>query len=213
MIVVTGLSILEISEGSVIIDGASAVRPDDVWAHAAAAFERWSDGDAVALDELVGVMTPVLWQVVRAYRLTHEVAEDVVQTTWLALVRSRDRIAEPAAVGGWLTTTARREAWKVAKATGRALPTEDDELGRRLPDESSAEAAVVAQDGEARLWAAVDRLSDRCRPLLRIVAFEHRPDYAKIAADLGMPIGSIGPTRGRCLTKLRALIENEEENE
>ena len=56
----------------------------------------------------------------------------------------------------------------------------------------------------------MDRLSERCRQLLRIVAFEHRPDYTKIAADLGMPIGSIGPTRGRCLEKLRALIEKRE---
>jgi RNA polymerase sigma factor (sigma-70 family) len=208
IIVVTDLSILEISEASVITDGVPAVRPDDVWAQAAAAFGRWADGDAVALDELVGVMTPVLWHVVRAFRLPTEGAEDVVQTTWLALVRSRDRIADPVAIGGWLTTTARREAWRVAKASGRALPTEDEELARRLPDEGSAEAAVVQGDGDARLWDAVDRLSERCRQLLRIVAFEHRPDYTKIATELGMPVGSIGPTRGRCLQKLRALIQN-----
>jgi len=207
IIVVTDLSTWEISEANVILDGGSTVRPGDVWGQAAAAFERWTDGDAVALDELVAVMTPVLWHVVRAHRLASDVAEDVVQTTWLALVRSRDRIEEPAAVGGWLTTTARREAWRVARATGRALPTEDDELARRLPEEESAEAAVVQHDGDSRLWEAVDRLSERCRQLLRIVAFEHRPDYSKIAADLGMPVGSIGPTRGRCLGKLRALLE------
>ncbi|HCB06050.1 MAG TPA: sigma-70 family RNA polymerase sigma factor, partial [Nocardioides bacterium] len=85
-------------------------------------------GDAVALDELVRLMTPVLWHVARAYRLPSEVAEDVVQNTWLALVRSRERIQEPAAVGGWLTTTTRREAWKVAKASGRGIPVDDDEL-------------------------------------------------------------------------------------
>jgi len=213
IIVVTDLSTWEISEANVILDGGSTVRPGDVWGQAAAAFERWTDGDAVALDELVAVMTPVLWHVVRAHRLSTEVAEDVVQTTWLALVRSRDRIEEPAAIGGWLTTTARREAWRVAKASGRALPTEDDELARQLPDETSAEAAVVRQDGDDRLWAAVDRLGERCRRLLRIVAFEHRPDYSRIAADLGMPIGSIGPTRGRCLQKLRALIEDDKDGD
>ena len=203
----------EISEAIVTIDRASTVRPSEVWGHAAAAFERWTDGDAVALDELVRVMTPVLWHVVRAYRLSTDLAEDVVQTTWLSLVRSRANIQEPAAIGGWLTTTARREAWKVAKATGRALPVEDDELARRLPDEGSAEAEVVRRDDDAHLWDAVDQLSERCRQLLRIVAFEHRPDYAKIAADLGMPVGSIGPTRGRCLQKLRALIQNGEDHD
>ena len=200
------------SEASVTIDGASAVRPHEVWDRAAAAFERWTEGDAVALDELVVVMTPVLWHVVRAYRLSSDHAEDVVQDTWLSLVRAQASIQESRAVGGWLTTTARREAWKVAKATGRALPVEDDELARRLPDEDSAEAAAVRRDGEERLWEAVDGLSERCRQLLRIVAFEHRPDYTRIAADLGMPVGSIGPTRGRCLQKLRALIEDDIED-
>jgi RNA polymerase sigma factor (sigma-70 family) len=195
-------------EATVTIGGADIERPGDVWGEAASAFERWAGGDSVALDELVRVMTPVLWHVVRAYRLSTEVAEDVVQTTWLALVRSRDSIHEPAAIGGWLTTSARREAWKVAKATGRGIPVEDDELARRLPDERSAEAEVVRRDGESQLWDAVDRLSERCQALLRIVAFEHRPDYTRIAADLDMPVGSIGPTRGRCLQKLRALIES-----
>jgi RNA polymerase sigma factor (sigma-70 family) len=152
-------------------------------------------------------MTPVLWHVVRAYRLDADVAEDVLQTTWLALVRSRESIHEAAAVGGWLTTTARREAWRAGKATGRGIPVEDDELSRRLPEEASAEAEVLRRDSDHRLWDAVERVSERCQALLRIVAFEHRPDYTRIAADLGMPIGSIGPTRGRCLSKLRALIE------
>jgi RNA polymerase sigma factor (sigma-70 family) len=209
LIVVTVLDQPEISEAGVTIGGAATERPGEVWGQAASAFERWSAGDAVALDELVRVMTPVLWHVVRAYRLSAELAEDVVQTTWLSLVRSRASIQEPAAVGGWLTTTARREAWKVAKASGRGIPVEDDELSRRLPDEDSAEAEVVRRDGDDRLWEAVERLSERCQALLRIVAFEHRPDYTRIASDLGMPVGSIGPTRGRCLHKLRALIETD----
>jgi RNA polymerase sigma factor (sigma-70 family) len=208
--VVTVLDHPEISEACVTIGGAATERPGEVWGQAASAFERWAAGDAVALDELVRVMTPVLWHVVRAHRLTTEVAEDVVQTTWLSLVKSRASIQEPAAVGGWLTTTARREAWKVAKASGRGIPVEDEELARRLPDEGSAEAEVVRRDGDERLWEAVERLSERCQALLRIVAFEHRPDYTKIAADLDMPVGSIGPTRGRCLQKLRTLIENGE---
>jgi RNA polymerase sigma factor (sigma-70 family) len=201
------------TEVGVTIGGAATERPGEVWGEATAAFERWSAGDAVALDELVRVMTPVLWHVVRAYRLPPEVAEDVVQTTWLSLVRSRAAIQEPAAVGGWLTTTARREAWRVGKAAGRGIPVEDDELARRLPDEDSAEEQVVRRDGDGRLWDAVERLSERCQALLRIVAFEHRPDYTQIAADLAMPVGSIGPTRGRCLHKLRALIQNGDDHD
>jgi RNA polymerase sigma factor (sigma-70 family) len=193
----------------VTVDRTRPARPQEVWGEAAAAFERWSGGDPVALDDLVRAMTPVLWQVVRAHRLTAEVAEDVVQTTWLALVRSRDSVHDPAAVGSWLTTTARREAWRVARALGRALPADDEVIAARLPDEASPETDVVLRDEQHRLWAAVDRLGERCRRLLRIVAFEHRPDYAAIASDLAMPVGSIGPTRGRCLQKLRTELASE----
>jgi len=182
--------------------------PGDVWAQSADAFDRWIAGDPSALDDLVRVMSPVLWHVVRAYRLDAEAAEDVIQSTWLAFVRRSSAILDTAAVGGGLTMTARREAWRVAKAANRSTPTDEEELAPHLPRQRSAESDVVEADRRSRLWNAVDGLPDRCRRLLRVVAFENRPDYASLASDLGMPIGSIGPTRGRCLAKLRvALIE------
>ncbi|MBZ5738162.1 RNA polymerase sigma factor [Nocardioides mangrovi] len=185
-----------------------AARPNAVWTQATDGFNRWVGGDPAGLDDLVAVMTPVLWHVVRAYRLSETAAEDVVQTTWLALVRRRTAILDPVAVGGWLTTTARREAWRVANATTSAMPVEDEDLAPLLPRQRSAEESAVQHDEGDRLWAAVDRLPERCRRLLRIVAFEDRPDYRELATDLGMPVGSIGPTRGRCLAKLRvALME------
>lgn len=183
-----------------------SVRPDHVWADAAEAFGQWVSGDAAGLDDLVGVMTPVLWHVVRAYRLPQDAAEDVVQTTWLALVRHRASIADPAAVGGWLCTTARREAWRVGAAGSRSAPMTDEDLAPRLPEQQSAEATAVEHDERDRLWEVVDQLPERCRRLLRIVAFENRPDYARLATELGMPVGSIGPTRGRCLAKLRVSL-------
>jgi RNA polymerase sigma factor (sigma-70 family) len=180
--------------------------PATVWTISAAHFGRWCDGDTAALDDLVRVMTPVLWHVVRSYRLPHDVAEDVIQTTWMALVRRREAILDGAAVGGWLTTTARREAWRVSKSDARATPTNDEEIAVRLPRQRSAEQAAVLNDEQARLWAAVQTLDDRCQRLLRIVAFEHRPDYARVAEQLDMPVGSIGPTRGRCLAKLKSAL-------
>lgn len=179
---------------------------DSVWSDAAHCFDAWCAGEPTALDDLVAVMTPVLWHVVRSYRLAEDVAEDVIQTTWLALVRRRDAIADSGAIGGWLTTTARREAWRVGKAGNKAMPVEDDELAVRLPQQRSAEMSAVEIDEKTRLWEAVDSLPERCQRLLRIVAFENRPDYAKLAADLDMPVGSIGPTRGRCLAKLRVAL-------
>jgi RNA polymerase sigma factor (sigma-70 family) len=190
----------------------STTPPGEVWGRASGGFSRWVAGDPTGLDELVAAMTPVLWHVVRSYRLSETAAEDVVQTTWLALVNRRATILDPVAVGGWLTTTARREAWRVAKAATAAIPVVDDELAPRLPRQCSAEDVVVQGDEGHRLWAAVDELPERCRRLLRIVAFENRPDYRQLASDLDMPVGSIGPTRGRCLAKLRVALMQAGEN-
>lgn len=184
----------------------TAGEPSTLWAEATSGFDRWLSGDPAGLDDLVAVMTPVLWQVVRAYRLSAEQAEDVVQSTWLTFVRKHSSILDTGAVGGWLTQTARREAWRVAKRSERDLPVDDEVLAWQVPAEFSAEAVTVDGDERARLWAAVTALDERCQRLLRVVAFEQRPDYAGLAADLGMPVGSIGPTRGRCLTKLRAAL-------
>jgi RNA polymerase sigma factor (sigma-70 family) len=187
-------------------DGPDRDRPGEVWTRASACFRRWLDGDQAGLDGLVEVMTPVLWHVVRAYRLSPESSEDVIQTTWLALVRRRDSINDAVAVGGWLTTTARREAWRVGQKAGRDLPVDDHEFEVRLPSQRSAEQDAVEHDEQDRLWLAVDTLNERCQRLLRIVAFEHRPDYSQVAAALDMPVGSIGPTRSRCLAKLRSAL-------
>jgi RNA polymerase sigma factor (sigma-70 family) len=196
------------SSSTITERGDAGQSPGGVWAQSADAFDRWIAGDPSALDDLVRVMTPVLWHVVRAYRLDAEAAEDVIQSTWLAFVRSSATILDTAAVGGWLTMTARREAWRVSKGAGRTAPTDEEELAAHLPRQRSAETDVVEADRRNRLWGAVDGLPERCRRLLRVVAFENRPDYASLASELGMPIGSIGPTRGRCLAKLRvALIE------
>lgn len=181
--------------------------PEPRWQRAASCFQAWRDGDPRAMDELVRLMTPVLWHVVRAYGLERTLAEDVVQTVWLRLVRGHDAIKDARAVSAWLTTTARREAWRAGKADGRSDATEDADLETLLPAAASAEDEATAADGATRLWAAVQRLDARCRRLMRVVAFDERPDYAEIARDLGMPVGSIGPTRGRCLAKLRALLD------
>jgi RNA polymerase sigma factor (sigma-70 family) len=172
------------------------------------AFRRWRAEDDAALDELVTMMSPVLWHVVRATGLDREAAEDVVQNTWLTLVRSAESVRDPQAITRWLCTAARREAWRVSKSVTRTRPVEDEVLDARMPVQTSPESTVVADDENARLWAALARLPERCQKLLRIVAWEPRPDYSSVAETLSMPIGSIGPTRRRCLDKLRAELGN-----
>lgn len=172
---------------------------------AADSFARWREGDPRAMDDLVREMTPVLWHIARSHSIATSVAEDVVQATWLALVRKHDTIEDPSAVAGWLVTTARREAWRAARRTLRSVS--DDDLERRMPPAESVEEQVVGREEERTLWRAVHQLDDRCRQLLRVVAFAVRPDYENLAVQLDMPVGSIGPTRSRCLTKLKKLLQ------
>jgi len=173
------------------------------WAAAAAAFSRWRDGDSDGLEDLVRLLSPVLWQVVRATGLDRERAEDVVQTTWIALVDHADAITSPQAISAWLCTSARREAWRAGRQASRERPVEDQVLAYGLPDHESPEEQVILEDEAEALRRALGQLPERCQKLLRIVAAGPRPNYNDVAETLGMPVGSIGPTRGRCLEKLR----------
>jgi len=190
-------------------DSAPRGEADPLWAAAEEQFSAWRAGHPEGIDGLVRLVSPALWHVARAHNLGHQEAQDVVQSTWLALVRNRDSIRDPRTVLAWLTTTARRESWRVARSEGRSDPVEDEAL-ERLGETSEAADATADRllEGE-RLWRAVEALSERCRRLIRIIAFAERPDYAHLSAELGIPVGSIGPTRGRCLSKLRELLGEE----
>ncbi|MDQ2796500.1 MAG: sigma-70 family RNA polymerase sigma factor [Actinomycetota bacterium] len=178
---------------------------------AGAAFAAYQQGDSHRLSELVDLVTPLLWHTVRAQRVSHDQAEDVVQTTWLRLVHHAETIQDPRAVLAWLIITAKRESWRVVKDSRRTKPMPDAEDADDIPDLTTAgpESAALATAEGRVLWRHIESLSERCRSLLRVVAFSDRPDYATVAQALGMPIGSIGPTRGRCLAKLRLLLDSD----
>jgi RNA polymerase sigma factor (sigma-70 family) len=163
-------------------------------------------GSEDALGQIVTELSPLLWQVARAAGLSTSDAEDVLQTVWLRLLAHLDGIHTSAALTGWLVITTRREAWRVSAAARKQLPADTEQLSM-LPDQGpGSEEQVIIEDQRRALWQAIGQLSPRCQELLRIVAFVPRPDYAVVAAELGMPTGSVGPTRGRCLAKLRALL-------
>jgi RNA polymerase sigma factor (sigma-70 family) len=179
---------------------------DPLWQRAEVLFAAWRGGDAGALEALVRTLSPVLWHIVRAYGLDRDATDDVVQTTWLTLVRQGAGIRDERAVLRWLTITARREAWRVAQRSRRTTASDDEALEAALPSQASAEATALLDDDQRLLWGHVSALSERCQRLLRVIAFCDRPDYAGLATELQMPIGSIGPTRARCLDKLRSLL-------
>ena len=165
-----------------------------------------ADGDQVAWNGLVDRYNGLVWSVARSYRLSTADASDVVQTTWLRLVEHLGRLQEPERVGSWLATTARRECLRTLRHSARQVPTE--ELPELAADER-LDAALLTAERDRALWQAFGGLSERCRELLRILVADPPPSYEEVAAALDMPIGSIGPTRQRCLERLRRLAEGE----
>lgn len=183
-------------------DARTNARPPSPWDAAADAHERWRNGEPRALDDLVRVLTPVLWHAARSYGLAVDAAQDVVQTAWLRFIRGAPQVRDSQAIGGWLLTTTRRIAWRVAQT--REIPVEECQSVTVLP---TPEDEAIAGYEAAKLWSAVASLDARCQRLLRIIAFDDRPNYAALSAETGMPVGSIGPTRRRCLVKLRRRLE------
>jgi RNA polymerase sigma factor (sigma-70 family) len=159
-------------------------------------------GDRVAWDELVARFHPMLLRVARAHDLNRQEAEDAVQDTWIRLMGSIGRVREPRALAGWLTTTVRRESLRMLQRGRREKPT-GDELWDELPDGADDEVDLDADACRTEVTRAISLLPPRHSQLMRALFAEDECSYEEIAARLGIPVGSIGPIRGRCLAKLR----------
>jgi RNA polymerase sigma factor (sigma-70 family) len=178
----------------------------DTFSATATLLARAAQGDQRAWNALVDEHSRLLWSVARSFRLDAADANDVVQTTWLRLLEHLDRIEDPSRLVGWLVTTARREAMRVLRRSGRERPVVEDTVLDRPDDGPPVDSRLLQDERNRALWDAFSRLNEKCRQLLR-VAVTHPQAYEEISEALGMPIGSIGPTRRRCLTQLRALLE------
>jgi RNA polymerase sigma factor (sigma-70 family) len=124
-----------------------------------------------------------------------------VQMTWLDLLEAIHRIREPAAIAGWLATTTRRNAMRRKNLT-REQPSDDPELGDGA-ELGGPEAALLARERTTALTRALAALPDRHRRLMTLLLAQPALDYRQVGDMLGMPVGSIGPIRGRCLERLR----------
>jgi RNA polymerase sigma factor (sigma-70 family) len=146
--------------------------------------------------------------VARAHRLAPHQADDIEQNTWMKLFEQLDRLRDPASVGAWLHTTATRESLRLIRDAARERPTDVDVLTDRL-EGSAPDRRLGEIDLRAALSDALARLSERDRALMRMLFADDEPSYAEISQALDMPVGSIGPTRARCLERLRADPELE----
>lgn len=165
-----------------------------------------ANGDDAAWRELVARYGGLVWSVARSHRLSHADAGDVVQCTWMRLVQHLDTVKNPAALGAWLATTARRESLRVIGGAKGEIACGDD-LPEPPPDDASLDDDILRDERDALLWDAVSLLRPEDQALLRMLASDPPASYLEISAALDMPIGSIGPTRARCLERLRARCE------
>jgi RNA polymerase sigma factor (sigma-70 family) len=163
------------------------------------------NGDKRAWDALVERYAPLIWSICRRYQLSRADADDVGQDVWLKLVDQLGKIRDPAALPGWLATTTRRECLRVLREAPRT------QAGGFVPDDGNipdvhagtAEEELILAERSAALRAAFADLPADCQRLLALLVTDPPLSYAEISARLDIPVGSIGPTRGRCLERLR----------
>jgi len=164
-------------------------------------------GDRDAWNELVRRYDGPLHQVAQSFRLDRAAADDAVQTTWLRLVERLDTLHDPQGVGAWLTTTLRRHIVSTFRSRGRA-PHLVGLGGQDLPSAGNLPEDLVAdRDRDARTRAAMHRLPARSAALLTLLMASPERSYGEVSTTLGIPLGSIGPTRARGLRQLRGELE------
>lgn len=165
---------------------------------------RMADGDQSAWRRLIDEYDGLVRSVAASFRLQPADVHDVAQTTWLRLLQHVRAIREPERLAGWLAVTASRESLAVLRRSSRLrpLPVVD-----QTPDATVDPARDAADRDEARsLWAAVAELSPRQQCLLVALFRDELDSYNDVAAKCAMPIGSIGPTRARALSRLRSKL-------
>jgi RNA polymerase sigma factor (sigma-70 family) len=169
---------------------------------------RAADGDRWAWERLVGQYSRLIWAMTRDFRLMETDAADVVQVTWLRLLEHIDRLEHPARVGSWLATTARHECLRSVAARKKLVLVHDavalDDVAAHEPD---IDEGLLADERAQAVRKALSRLPWRWQRLLELLMADPPASYAEISDELGLPVGSIGPTRGRCLARLRALLQ------
>jgi RNA polymerase sigma factor (sigma-70 family) len=158
-------------------------------------------GEEAAWTGLVRRFDLRLRSAARSYRLSPADVDDVVQTTWVQLFRHIDAVRDPAAVAGWLLTTAHRESLRRISASNREVPTDALDLPQQ-PHNDGPEAHVLDAEERAILRGALATLPDRHRRLMTVLVAAPGISYRELSAALAIPTGSIGPIRARCLRRL-----------
>jgi RNA polymerase sigma factor (sigma-70 family) len=163
-------------------------------------------GDQGAWSQLVDHYARLVWAVTRSFRLSDSDAADVSQMVWLRLLEHINRV-DPERVGAWLVVTTRRECLRILAFRKRVLLTYESSAFEVVPaDQPALDADLLAGERAEDVRRALRSLPERWQQLLGMLMADPPLPYAVISETLGLPVGSIGPMRGRCLEKLRLLL-------
>jgi len=166
-------------------------------------------GERRAWESMFNRYVGLLWSVALRHGLHESDAADVVQNTWLRLLEHIDGIRDPARVGAWLATTAQRESLRTVAQNARLVLSEDettfDGADRLL---APVDEALLAREQAKAAMAALASLPPTWRSLVERLTQDPPLSYEEIGSDLGVPVGTIGPTRGRCVKRMRAIVES-----
>ena len=192
----------------------SAVRPPGHDEEVTGLVRAAAHGDRQAWDAIVSRYGALLWSIAFRHGLSESDAADVVQNTWLRLFEHIDDVREPARVGSWLATTGQRESLRIVAQRQRVVPSDDEATfdGADLL-QAPLDEGLLAREQAAEARAALETLPPEWRSLVEALTQDPPLSYQRIVSDLGVPIGSIGPTRGRCVRRLRAVVADQDHAE
>jgi len=170
---------------------------------------RAARGDRSAWERLVDQFSRLIWAMTRDFKLAETDAADVVQATWLRLLEHIDRIEYPERIGSWLATTARHECLRHLAAGKRVMVVQDDHdaFSEAVSHQPDVDERLLAEERAQAVRDALSTLPTRSQRLLEMLMADPPISYTEISDQLGVPIGSIGPTRGRCLERLRLVLQ------
>jgi RNA polymerase sigma factor (sigma-70 family) len=175
---------------------------------AAVLVEHASVGEQWAWERLVDRYARLIWALTREFKLDDSDAADVSQATWLRLLEHIDRLDHPERVGSWLAATARNECLRSLATRKRLVLVQDDtELKVDVTSNPGIDERLLAEERAQDVRKALSHLPWRWQRLLELLMADPPASYAEISHQLELPIGSIGPTRGRCLEMLRRLLQ------
>jgi len=187
--------------------GAGIAEQDAAALDVARLVRRAADGDRWAWERLVEQYSRLIWAMTRDFRLLESDANDVAQATWLRLLEHIDRLENPARLASWLAVTARRECLRTLAARKRFVLVHDDADLGDVAHEPEIDERLLANERAQAVREAVSRLPGHWQQLVELLMADPPASYAEISDRLGVPVGSIGPTRGRCLERLRVLLQ------